>query len=308
VRYHRGMQLAGTGTTDPRWLAKIIAHPPTSLSTLEYWIGTLDVDFAGGEGNGSLYRPCETPRGALRAGVLRMSARFRYDMYHERAREPRDMTLAALSLVLDVPHAAVARLLEARHGAGRAFTSKHGPIAEYGQWFYLSTANDGAPILEHEVTRPEWAIPAAPTGALEDLLHLLHDRLICDSELAPMHAALEPVAEAAGVELHLRAGRIDLSFRPAITLDSVLTELRWENPVSSSGDVHLSRWSVYPHRPDLAWSAPHINDWHVDVSLDGWPKGADGDLPQLGRAGASPLYDARACTTKVGAITIQKRR
>jgi hypothetical protein len=44
------MQLVGTGTTDPRWLEKIIAHPPTSLSTLEYWVGALDVDFASAEG------------------------------------------------------------------------------------------------------------------------------------------------------------------------------------------------------------------------------------------------------------------
>lgn len=301
------MRLAGSGATDPRWLERILEHPPTSLSTLEYWVGALDVDFASGEGMGSVVRPA-SGRGRLRPEVRHLSAQFRYDLHHEDHRRPRDMSLLAVSLALDVAHVTVARMIEAKFGAGRPFTSEQGPLVEYGAWFYLSDAGDGAAQLRYEVVRPEWAIPPSPRGALENLLHALHDRLICDDDLQTMHAALQPLAAEAGAELRdwNMPRQIDLSFRPAIPLASVLAALRWENPVASSGTVHMSSWRVYPHRPGVASSAPHIKHWFVDVRLDGWPRGPDGaELPQLGRAGPSPLYDARTCVKAVTAISVR---
>jgi hypothetical protein len=311
------VQLAGTGTTDPRWLEKIIEHPPTSLSTLEYWIGALDVDFAGREGGGHVDRPCEPARGTLRIGVLRMGATFRHDIYHSDAHQPRDLSLTGVSLVLDVPHAAIAQRLEARHGPGRAFLANDRRVTEYGRWWYLSAANDGAPILAHEVARPTWAIPVAPTGALAGLLDLLHDCLVRDAELAPMYAALTSVGRAAGAaeaaeieawDVRLQDGGIDLDFHRAIALDRVLTALRWDHPVSWSSDVHFSRWCVYPRRRDASSSAPGVGHWDVELDLDGWPSGAQGELPQLGRVGPSPVYDVRACSNQVSRISIRPRR
>lgn len=301
------MRLAGSGATDPRWLEKIVKHPPSSLSTLEYWVGALDVDFAGGEGMGSLFRPAKG-RGALRPEVRHLFAKFRYDHHHEDARRPRDMSLLAVDLTLDVAYVSVAQLLEAQLGAGRPFMTERGSLVEHGEWFYLRDAGDGSAHLSYEVMRPEWAIPPPPRGALENLLHALHDRLICDDDLRVMFTALQPLAAAAGAELHdwNMPRQIDLSFRPGIPLASVLAALRWENPVASSGSVHMSSWSVYPHRPELPWDAPHIKHWHVDVRLDGWPRGPDGaKLPEIGRAGPSPLYDVRDNVKPVIAISVR---
>jgi len=304
------MILSGSGETDPRWLEKLIKHPPTSLSTLVYWVGQLDIDWDGVEGMGMVMRPDPTqpPRGALRPDVKSVLAQFRHDIHHEDHRRPRDMSLTGMQLRLDVAHVVVAGLLEQQHGPGRAL-DHDGPVVEYGKWFYLREhGNDGSAILGYEVERPEWAIPPAPRGALENLLHTLHDRLICDTELRPMFDALAPLAAAAGADLWdvNMPNQLDVYFKPAISIASVLHALRWENPVSSSGDVHMSRWRIYPHRPELPWHAPHVNRWHVDVYLDGWPKGPDrSKLPEIGRAGPSPLYDVRGCVNAVSAISIR---
>lgn len=306
-----GMQLSGSGANDPRWLEKFLKHPPTNLSTLEYWVGSIDVDWRNGEGLGYLFRPHEG-RGRLRDAVTRLSATFRHDRYHEDHARPRDMTLTSVTLVLDVGHASVAQRLQQLHGPGREIAREHGPVVEYGAWFYLGVAHDASAVLSYEVVQPEWAIPAAPRGAHETLLHTLHDRLICDTDIDPILAALKDPARAAGAELrdwNRHVGQIELSFRPALPLADVLTALRWENPVASSGDVHMSTWRVEPHRPDAPHRAPHINGWRVDVRLDGWPRGANGArLPEVGRAGPSPLYDVRACVNKVAGIAIRRER
>ena len=76
--------------------------------------------------------------------------------------------------------------------------------------------------------------------------------------------------------------------------------------MASSGDVHMSSWRVYPHRPELPWNAPHVGPWWLEARLEGWPRGANGaELPQVGQAGPSPLYDVRGCTTTVNAITVR---
>lgn len=182
-------------------------------------------------------------------------------------------------------------------------------MVEYGTWFYLHDLPDQA-HLAYEVQQPEWAIPPVPQSTLEDLLHALHDRLICDDELAPMYAALEPLTRAAGAELRDgNAGQIDLSFRPAIPLALVLEALRWTDPVASSSDLRMSSWRVYPHRPELVRMTPHVKHWFVDVRLADWPRGPDdAELPAFGRAGASPLYDLRTCVTPVMAITVRGSR
>ena len=148
------------------------------------------------------------------------------------------------------------------------------------------------------------------TVACERLLAALLARLESDIELEPIVAAIEPLVAAASAELHTwNAGQIDLSFRPGLPLALVTNAFRWDVPVSSSGDVHMSSWSVYPHRPSVPWHTPHIGPWFVDVRLDGWPRGPDGiELPQLDRDGASPCFDVRTCSNTVVGLSVRQPR
>jgi hypothetical protein len=290
------------------WLERLIAQPPRSLSTLEAYVGKLDVDFADVEGMGSVYRTYLEPRGAVRAEVLELDARFQYFGHHEDPTVPRDMTVEGFDLWLDVPHALLAQLLEAAHGRGTTFAIDRVRYVEYGKWWYLREPRDTDVdrLLRYAVRRPEWAIPRAPAGALENLLATLHDRLICDDELPAIAAALSPLAVAGGAELGATSTRVELAFRPAIPLAPVLAALRWENPVASGGGMDLSLWRVYANR-DVSWTAPSIKHWCIEVRLAGWPRGPDGtDLPELGRSGPSPLLDMRTSVTPVAGIAITR--
>jgi hypothetical protein len=292
------MKLAGSGTSDPRWLEKIIKHPPTSLETLEYWVGSLEL--ADADRHGVVVRPENPPRGALRRGVRRLLAQFPENRYRSTG------VLQGFSLDLDIAYVHVAQVLEAQLGPGRTFSSIYGAVVEYGTWFYLRDSGDGSAFVQYAQQRPEWAIPPAPRGVHENLLATLHDRLICDRDLVTLFEALKPLAADDTIELRdWNRGQISINFRPAIPLAMVLQTFRWENPVASSGGVHMQSWTVHPHRPDLPWDAPHINHWRIDVYIDGWPRGAGGSrLPKIARAGASALIDARACTNAVISIAI----
>lgn len=303
------MRLSGSGANDPRWLEKIAEYPPTSLSTLEYWFGPLEVDFAGGEGMGLVVRP-RPPRGTLRPEMRSLHAAFRFDMHHEDPYRPRDMQLRSFSAALDVGHARVRQVLEARHGAGREIATDQGPVLEYGAWFYLRMQPDASASLTYEVYRPEWAMPAPMPESREHLLVALFDRLVCDTTLEPIIAAIEPLVEQASAELNTHnEGVLYITFLPGLPLSTLLKVFRWEQPVSSSGDVHMSSWSVYPHRPGVGWSEPHVGPWFVDAGLDGWPRGPGGaELPQIGRAGPSPQYDVRGCENKVFSLGVRLAR
>lgn len=299
------MYLSGSGATDPRWLDKILKHPPTSLSTLEYWVGKLDVDFAGGEGRGTVFRPgfgAQEGRGELRADIARLVAKFRFYPYHEHHERPRDMTLTGFDVVLHAPFANVQQLVESRLGKGRTFAGEHGAVTEYGKWWYLHDSG-GLAHLSYEALRPTWAAPRVPVGALETFLFTLHDRLICDADLQHTRAALAPLAPSTNAEVHdwNLPHQLDISFRPGVPLKTVLAALRWKDCVASSGDVHMSSWRVSPQN-----GSNKIGRWEVGVRLEGWPRGANReDLPRVGRAGPSPLIDVDACATPVAGITIE---
>jgi len=304
------MQLSGSGANDPRWLEKIAEFPPTSLSTLEYWFGPLEVDFAGGEGMGFMLRPSTPTRGQLRLDVRYLSASFWFDMHHEDPYRARDMRLRSFSAGLAAPHATVRRLLEERHGPMREIATDKGPVLECGAWFYLRAQPDGAAHLVYETERPEWAMPAPMPDAREHLVVALFDRLVCDTTLDPIIAAIEPLVAQASADLNtINDGVVYLTFRPGLPLATVLDVFRWDIPVASSGDVHMSSWSVYPYRPGVVWSEPHVGPWFVEVALDGWPRGPGGaELPQIDRAGPSPQYDVRGCENKVFSIGVRLAR
>lgn len=301
-----------TGSSDAGWLAKIVRDPPRRMSQLEHWVGPLAVDFADGEGMGYLYRPMEPARGALRTDVTELIASFLYDVHHDRSEVPRDMTLQSFTLALGIDNASVAQVLRTHHGDGRVIETAEssGPVAEYGAWFYLRARPDGSAVLTWEAEQPAWALPSIPLGARESLLSALLDRLARHTTREPIVAALEPLVAAARATLSTwNEGQIDLCFRPGLPLALVTQLLRWDLPVSSSSDVHMSSWRVYPERPPAAWNQPHIGPWFVDVRLDGWPRGPGGaELPQRERTGGSPCYDARTCGNTVVGVSVRLPR
>ena len=300
-----GMRLAGTGANDPGWLLKIVRHPPESLSTLEYWVGPLDVDFAGGEGRGLVTRPPHDglPRGALRRDVRHLSAVFRFDRFHERPECPRDMTLESVSLGLDMPAVVLERTLEATLGAGRELEHDRRRVLEFGQWFYVSQRDDGSGLLTvHRARRPEWALPAIAPGAHAALMARLVDALETHRRLDSVLSAIAP--QLADANVAVRSSCLD--FRPGIPVRTVTAALGWHAPVATSTDVHLSSWRVMPHAGLDERAQPHLGSWRIGVHLEGWPRAIGGaELPRLGQMGPAPLYDVRGCATPVSSLEME---
>jgi hypothetical protein len=304
------MQLSGSGAADPRWLEKIFKHPPTSLSTLEYWIGSIDVDFAGSEGMGHVSRPAKPARGNMRPEIRHASMKFWVDMHHEDPQRVRDMTLGSFTARLNVKHAHVVQLAEWQLGTGRTIATTEGTVVEYGEWFYLRELPDGFAQLEYEQQRPEWAMPAPMPNSREHLLAALFDRLVCDTTLEPIITAIEPLVAEASAELNtINKGVIYITFRPGLPLETLLRVFRWEHPRASARDVHMTAWCVYPERPGVSWSVPHVGPWFVDAMLDGWPHGPGGaELRITSNRAPSREYDLSGCENKVFSIGVRLPR
>src|SRR4051794_36559469 len=121
--------------------------------------------------------------------------------------------------------------------------------------------------------------------------------------MPPIVAALEPLAAAVRAELHaaIRRSGLQIIFRPGLPLAMVVSAFRWETPVATASDVHMSSWSVAPLAVARTppWSAV-LGCWTVKANLDGWPRGPDGaELPRFGDAGLRTAYDLRACQNPV---------
>ena len=294
--------------SDLRWLEHILRYPPSCLSELEYSVGQLEVDFAGVEGQGLVTRPepASQRRGGVRNDITYLSAKFRWDMHHQDPRRPRDMQLQSFVLDVDTGHVTVARLLDQQFGSGRSVGTGEAMHVEYGTWFYLQSRPDASARLAWEHARPEWALDPIAPEARESFLTALIDRLICDTTIASLVAALEPQLAGAGAELHQQGGSIEIAFRPGLPLGLVVESFHWEMPVASSGDVHMSSWQVAPfsvtHEPP--WR-PVVGRWRIEAYLDGWPRGDNGTpLPEVGRIGPSPLLDLRTANNTIVGITV----
>jgi hypothetical protein len=135
--------------------------------------------------------------------------------------------------------------------------------------------------------------------------------LICDTSALAVVAALEPIVAGTGCELHAPRQYttwgehgMALTFRPAIAIECVARALRLEQLSATSGDVHMSSWQV-----DAAEASPLIGRWQLDISLEGWPRAAEGaTLAELPHRGASPRYDLAGCVTRVTGIGVRPHR
>lgn len=284
-----------------KWLEGIIKWDPDQLSRLEYFLGPFDIDWAGGEAFGSIFRPplIGAPRGEVRAEVKRMQVALAIDIYHQDPRRPADHRVSSLELDLDVGYATVGHMLAARFASPRPLIHGEREYIEYGT-YYLSLAEDASAQLAWFADRPEWAIPARAPGGLDHLLGVLMDRLITDDQPRAILAALEAVVANTGCELRSDHG-VRLIFNPPIELATVVGALRLEDPTASSHDVHMSSWHV-----EVDGDAPRIGAWALDINLEGWPRGPEGSqLPERGRAGPSPRVDLADCVTRVTSISVK---
>ena len=306
-----------------QWLETFLSAPPRSLSELERLVGPLDVDFAGEEGSGSVWRPAhvlvdgspqEIRRGALRPEVESLVATFRFDTYHEDPHRPRDMRLETVTLVLAMPAESLRRLVERRLGEGRLVERPAGSSPrqyfEYGSWFYVSTRRSA---IEFAVAQHEWALPARSASALDSFLDTLVALLATEPSEGALSAALGSGAAAAGASIRrpIRFGDrgsdgFGISFQPRIPIASVVRAFKWHDAAASSRDVHMSSWSAGPLSALTVppWR-PVVGAFEVEVLLDGWPRGPGGaDLPAIGAEGPSRMYDIAQATSTVGSIEV----
>lgn len=287
------------------WLEGITKWDPVELSRLEYFLGTLDIDWTGGEASGWIYRPSLgwPPRGQLRAEVKRIAVTLVTDMYRG---DPRRATarVRSFDVDLDVGHATVARALAARFDSPRPVRRDDREYLEYGT-YYLACAENASALLSWYRARPEWAIPPRSAEALTYLLEVLLDRLICDDQSRAIFAALEPLVASAGCELR----GVALDFKPPIALASVVGALRLDAPTASAHDVHQTSWYVETVGPDGRIAGARIGVWELEIVLEGYPRGPEGrQLPERGRAGPSPRLDLTDCVTRVSSISFSPPR
>jgi hypothetical protein len=295
-----------------KWLEGITKWDPDLLSRVEYFLGPLEIDWAGGEAFGSIFRPplLGAPRGQLRAEVKRLVVALAIDIDHQDPRRASDYAVRSLDVDLDIGYATVGHALAARFASPRPL--RHGELeyVEYGT-FYLALADDASASLSWYADRPEWALPQRMIGGVEHLLEVLFDRLICDTQPRAILAALEPVVANTGCELHAPAGYttwgehgLGLTFNPPVELATIVDALRLEDPTASSHDVHMSSWHV-----ETADDAPRVGAWALDITLEGWPRGPEmSQLPERGRAGPSPRVVLTDCVTRVTSIGISPPR
>jgi hypothetical protein len=295
---------------------RILASPPARLSALEALLGPLHVDFAGGEGMGSFYRPGFTPSAAsvpLPRGLSSLAVRFGWARHHEEPTRRRELYLSSVDYQLDAPQEALERILGRSLGRGRDLVhpERRERWREHGS-FYVLTDPGSLAVLRWEATRPEWALPPIDPGPrvalLEALVAALHTETTEPAVLARLGAHLAPCGVQASHPIMFspdgRQSSISLLFQPALSLRMLLDALGWPEAIAYPGSVHKDSWTVLPDAGHAATQA-NVAEWVVHPELARWPRGPGGaELPEAGGWGPSPKLVLAGCVTDVGSIQI----
>ncbi len=314
---------------------RILASPPTRLSSLEALLGPLHVDFAGGEGMGAFFRPRlvaapaapSAPSGPfvppdrVAPGLAGLAVQFGWDMHHESPTRPRELYLSSVDYQLEAPQGAIDSLLREALGEGREVVqperSHFQPLQrwrEHGS-FYVRCDLDAAQArlgsLRWEASRPEWAIPPIAPGPLAALLERLVAALRTETEERAVLARIAPQLAPCGVKASFpvmfspdgRESSLSLLFEPALSLRLLLEALGWSDAIAYAASVHMDAWTVLPDAEHTPTDA-NVGPWVVQPSLMGWPRGPRGaELPRL-EGGPFTRYALAGCAVDVGSILV----
>jgi hypothetical protein len=286
-------------------LERWIESKPRHLSTFERFLGvSLGID----RRLGSITRELEGVK-----GVRSLSAMFAVS-HHEMERES-ERPFTSLSLFFVAPPEEVIACCDRLLGPGRLARDARNRNFDwlvYRDGFLVATDMS---LVRWEQMRPEWAHPVVPVTVRQDFLLTLVDRLVCESTVAPIIAALEPLAKENGVRFSraARAGIVpgepsregfSIHFEPAIESELVIAAFRWSEPVAMrhlmGGMLTMGPRESIPPTHGHA----RLGNWEIDATLREVPHTARFEiaLPNLG-SDAFPLYDVSAGETTTWMIT-----
>lgn len=212
-----------------------------------------------------------------------LSVNYAWDMYHENPKrsfaeiEHRGYEDFGISFTADGD--LVENWLRTRFGTPREATNTIGgsPMVHriYGNWLYYEGPGAGC-SLSWERRLPDWAM--APTDK-NVALRFLHEfsRLLGRADCT--HAAIKefgsrpPARSGIVVTGPLNRDDFWLTLEPKLGALEIAHALGVEHPFGSSGDLHMSSWSICDSKSRLGY--PRYGHWVIEVHLDRWPSGAD---------------------------------
>lgn len=225
-------------------------------------------------------------RAPLSPLISAVSIRYHWDMYHENPKthfsQIEHSGYENFTVFFSADGDLIERWLRTRFGPPRE-ASEPSPDPRspamtheiYGHWIFRE-AGAGAQ-LRWERRVPDWALAPTDKNVALRFLHELAQHFRRD----PIHAEVVELASRpparSGLVVRGPMNRNDFWFilEPKLTALDVAHALEIADPIGTSGDVHMSSWSIREERSRSRLGYPQYGSWVIEVNLDGWPSGAD---------------------------------
>lgn len=252
-------------------------EPPGTVGSL---LGSLNIVPPDDLGNSDMgfYTLLATPAAPLSPFVRFVSIRYHWDMVHEERKfhfvEITNTGYESFHLGITAGGDLVEGWLRRRFGTPR----EAGKFRVYGGHWLYEDGPEGGGTLRWEQRLPDWAL--APTDKAATLLFLneisrLLRREDCTHAVLADFGSRPPPRSGLVVVGPLNRDDFWLRFEPKLTAREVAHALEIADPIGSSGDVHMERWSLVERNPKSRLGYPRYGRWIIDVNIDGWPSGSE---------------------------------
>lgn len=220
--------------------------------------------------------------------VSSVSINYDWDMHHEsprtRFREIAHKGYRSFDVTFIGDGDLVEDWLRARFGAPRDVVRPHrepsqsgSPYRIYGKYTYVGSARGGGGcMLGWYEKLPDWALPATDKQAALRWLHELATMLggwFVTYDKIKEFAARPPARCGIVVTGPLNPQDFWLRFEPGLGALEVAHALAIDDPIGTSGDVHMSSWSIVERSSKTRLGYPRYRNWVIELRLGGWPSG-----------------------------------
>lgn len=219
--------------------------------------------------------------------ISSVSIRYRWDMYHEDAKthfsQIEHTGYEDFSISFFADGDLIENWLRSRFGPPREAVEPSSDaefpatsFSVYGHWLFREWGNGGG-FLRWESRLPDWALAPTDKNVALRFLHELAQLLRRD----PIHAEIVEFASRppprSGLVVRGPMNRNDFWFilEPKLTAFDVAHALEISSPIGTSGDVHMSSWSIQEQNSRTRLGYPQYGNWVIEVNLDGWPSGGE---------------------------------